>query len=434
MHLSRYCKIYLWSDDPSSLLIFSTKKASIIRIHRALIDDISSGRLSEAETASLISLGFLVKSAEEEKREMLGYIEELNAINDKLSISLVMNLDCNLACAYCFEGRRKGKHYMNKETADRLLDFIGNKGLADRRRLRLVFYGGEPLLSLELVEYISASLKMKAEEAGISYSAAVVTNGTLLTHSVVSRLKAVGIGRAAVTIDGPREVHDSLRPLKTGGGSFDLIINNLKNVSRMIDLQIGGNYIRENFRSYPLLLDFMLDNGLTPNRINDVRFDFVMQEREDMALPDFHHGCETINQPWLFEAGMFLREETLKRGYRTGRITPAACSLEYKQSLVVNYDGSLYKCTGFLGRDDCKVGDIETGISDYRISHNLDNWKNEECLACEYLPLCFGGCRYMKYVRDGNMDGVDCKKPYLDATLETVVKQDIKYGLVDAHS
>lgn len=28
-----------------------------------------------------------------------------------------------------------------------------------------------------------------------------------------------------------------------------------------------------------------------------------------------------------------------------------------------------------------------------------------------------------------NMDGVDCKKPYFDATLEALVKQDIRYGL-----
>jgi hypothetical protein len=35
----------------------------------------------------------------------------------------------------------------------------------------------------------------------------------------------------------------------------------------------------------------------------------------------------------------------------------------------------------------------------------------------------------MKLVRDGNMEGVDCKKPYFDATLEAMVKQDIRYGL-----
>jgi len=35
----------------------------------------------------------------------------------------------------------------------------------------------------------------------------------------------------------------------------------------------------------------------------------------------------------------------------------------------------------------------------------------------------------MKFVRDGNIDTVDCQKPYLDASLETLVEQDIKYGL-----
>jgi hypothetical protein len=35
------------------------------------------------------------------------------------------------------------------------------------------------------------------------------------------------------------------------------------------------------------------------------------------------------------------------------------------------------------------------------------------------------GCRYMKLVRDGNISGVDCKKPYYDACLEALVKQDL---------
>jgi hypothetical protein len=33
----------------------------------------------------------------------------------------------------------------------------------------------------------------------------------------------------------------------------------------------------------------------------------------------------------------------------------------------------------------------------------------------------------MTFVRNGNIDTVDCQKAYLDASLETLVKQDIKY-------
>lgn len=35
----------------------------------------------------------------------------------------------------------------------------------------------------------------------------------------------------------------------------------------------------------------------------------------------------------------------------------------------------------------------------------------------------------MKLLRDRRIDGVDCRKPYLDATLEAFIRQDIKYRL-----
>jgi uncharacterized protein len=70
---------------------------------------------------------------------------------------------------------------------------------------------------------------------------------------------------------------------------------------------------------------------------------------------------------------------------------------------------------------------VKSGVIDNGSMYNLDNWKIEECLSCKYLPLCFGGCRYMKYVRDGNLSGVDCKRPYYEACLEALVKQDLRY-------
>jgi uncharacterized protein len=139
--------------------------------------------------------------------------------------------------------------------------------------------------------------------------------------------------------------------------------------------------------------------------------------------------CESINEPWLFEASIFLREEILKRGFYTPKIVPSHCMIELQDDIVVNFDGTIYKCPGMIGWRGFEAGDVKTGIRDYRESHNLDVWKKEECLDCEYLPLCFGGCRYMKFLRDGRIDDVDCRKPYLDATLEACIKQDIKYRL-----
>jgi uncharacterized protein len=57
--------------------------------------------------------------------------------------------------------------------------------------------------------------------------------------------------------------------------------------------------------------------------------------------------------------------------------------------------------------------------------HGLDVWKCDECLDCPYLPLCYGGCRFLTKLRTGTMDGVDCRRTYLDATLEQILLQDM---------
>jgi len=35
----------------------------------------------------------------------------------------------------------------------------------------------------------------------------------------------------------------------------------------------------------------------------------------------------------------------------------------------------------------------------------------------------------MTFLRAGNIDGLDCQRAYLDASLETLVKQEAKYKL-----
>jgi len=429
MPISKFSKIYTHNKDIDSCLLFSTKTASIVSVHKALLEDIENDRLAEDEKKPLTELGLIVDDLAKEKTDMLHYIAGVNSGNRVFKAYVSMNLDCNLACKYCFEGQRKGRFYMTKETADCFIDLVKNHYLADKDEIILVFYGGEPLLSSELVIYIADKLKGLTERRGKIFEFSFITNGTLLTRNIVERLRPLGLKDASVTLDGPKYIHDQFRPFKGGKSSFDAIFRKVKDICEIISVGIGGNYTRGNFKEMPALLDFFLDNGLTQEKISDVRFDFVTNESEGIGPPDFHDGVASLNEPWLYEANLFLREEILRRGYRAGRVTPSLCMMEHRDAMVINYDGSIYKCPGLIGRKEFSAGDIRTGIMDYSQSHNLDNWKNEECLDCEYLPLCFGGCRYMKLVRDGNMDGVDCKKPYLDATLETLVKQDIKYGL-----
>lgn len=319
---------------------------------------------------------------------------------------------------------------MSSRTADRFVEFAAdamNRKNKGRKELHITFYGGEPLLSVELICSISIRLSAAAERTGIRYSFSLMTNGTLLTGKVVQKLMPLGLTDVYVTLDGPKDIHDCARPFKGSGSSFDSIVRNLREVCGNIAPSVGGNFTETNFKRFPELLDYMAEVGLTPEKLKSVQFFPVVDESPDFRPAGFRDGLVTFNAQWFSDASIYLREEILKRGYKTERISPASCMFESQCGLMINYDGNVFRCPGQIGREEFACGNIFSGVKD--VSPHGNSWNNNECLSCPYLPLCFGGCRYMKYVRDGNMDGVDCRKPYLDATLEAMVKQDIRYGL-----
>jgi uncharacterized protein len=427
MRLSRYLKIFPCADAPDRLLLYSTKRGASILVPKSLLASIEAGAIAPADRDSLARLGFLVPDTETEKRELREAFVEVNRFSTRFSVMAVMNVDCNLACTYCYEGGMKGKRYMTRETAGLLADVVERDHISHGKRVDICFTGGEPLMSVELVSSLSERLKLATAARGTEYSFNLVTNGTLLTSQAVEKLLPLGLKGAKVTLDGPKENHDRFRPFISGKGSFDTIVKNVKEVCDRVKIQVGGNYTRENYRDFPLLLDYLLEEGVTPERISLVMFVPVTRSGGAFPLPEFNEGCASTDEPWLIEASLFLREEILRRGFHTPRVGPARCMIESCNDLVINWDGSLFKCPAMLGWHEMAVGDLEKGKSDYTQSHNMDVWKKDECLDCAYLPLCFGGCRYLTLLRNGRIDNVDCRKGYLDETLEELVRQDLKY-------
>jgi len=430
MQLSRYLKVYPFEEKPGHFLLFSTRKASKILITKDTYNAIEEGTLSPSDEKLLLKLGMIIPDREEERRAVFGFFDQVNEVNPGLSLMVALNLDCNFSCVYCYEGEMKGNLYMSDETADLLIDFIKDHFPEKKNTLLIDFYGGEPLLSIELIEYISRAVKSFAERRGASYSFTLVTNGSLFTRKIAQELVPLGLQGVKITLDGPAEVHNRYRPFKSGAGSFDTIIRNIKETCDLVKVGIGGNFEKATYEKFPLLLDYLASEGLTPDRIGMVKFDPVMKTPdENLSLPGYRGGCMSVNEPWISDASAQLREEILKRGYATLPLMPITCMVEMTDSYVVNFDGVIYKCPGFIGQKGFEAGNLQTGVKDYTDSYKLGIWKNEECAGCEYLPLCLGGCRYMTFLRDGRIDRVDCQKPYLDASLERLIKQDIRYKL-----
>lgn len=427
MRLSRYLIQFPCRDNPDRVLLFSTRRLSKAVVPLSVLRAAEEGTLSPEGTATLTRLGFLVPDGDAERQEMLTSLTEAEARLSKASIMAVMNLDCNLACTYCYEGKQRGKNYMSRETAERLVRFCEENYLAQGRGLTIDFYGGEPLLSRDLIRYISVRLKEIADKRGTAYAFTLVTNGTLLTAAAVEELVPLGLKSARVTLDGPRDNHDRYRPFSSGKGSFDIIVRNLRDVSGLIRLGIGGNFTRDTYRDFPRLLDELAAQGVTHERISNVIFAPVSDTLGEHLMPEFSEGCCSMDEPWLVEAALFLREEILRHGYYTPKIMPTACMIEFRDNLVVHCDGTLYKCPAFIGCEGFRTGSLEDGIRDYGESHGTGVWKTDECLECAYLPLCYGGCRFLKLLQTGAMKGVECRRAWFEATLEEMIRQDLRY-------
>ena len=425
MFLSRYALIFSWLEDLGLRLVYSTRTSAKALVPAAALAGLATNSIDDESAETLSELGFLVPDLAEERREVFAMVREINRQRTAMNVSVIVNLHCNFRCRYCYEGNQKGSSFMSRETADQFVAFIKKRFQPEMTRLTLDFYGGEPLLSVGLIRYIAGGLKPFIENQGAVFEITLVTNGSLLTPKVVGRLLPLGLKRAKITIDGPPENHNFFRPYRNGKPSFGTIIKNVKQCADLVKIGINGNFTRENSRQFPALFDHLETHHLTPEKIHRLSFSPVLQVNDEFSA-GFCGGCASCNEKWLAEAAPFLRQEILNRGYRTDTISPSLCMVDVDNSYVVHYDGSLYQCVALICHEKYACGDIWSGMKDYSRQYHLDHWRqNKECLECSYLPLCFGGCRYMALQREGHMAGVDCQKDFFDNALETFVRQDV---------
>jgi len=426
MPLSRYLKFYPDRNRPGYYLLYSTLRGSSVRLSKKTLEAAQNGTVTGPEADTLARLGFLVPDLDREREQVLALVDQVDQQSRVFRGIVVLNLECNLDCGYCYEGGFRGEVRMSEDTAGMLVDWLIREQISQGFDVSLSFYGGEPLLTPGLIRRISEPLRAAAREHQVRYNFNLVTNGTLLNRALAEELLPLGLNGAKFTLDGPAEVHDAQRPYASGAGSFDTIVENLDAVCDLIPIQLGGNFTEDNYREFPRLLDRLVEYGITGERLMQVLFTPVTPQA---GCTEYSAGCSSSSAPWLVEAQIFLREAILSRGFPTTKPKVSACVVELKRNFVVNWDGSLYKCPTFMAYPELSIGHLSAGIADYRASHCIRNWQNERCLDCAYLPICFGGCRFLTLLQDKPLGEVECHFEFLEATLETFLLQNQSYPI-----
>lgn len=428
MYLSHYARIFPWPEDQKLCLVHSTRTGASALVPLEIFDSINSGTLDSESAATLSELGLVVEDLQMEKAETMNLPNELNRLRTAMKVSVIVNMDCNFRCRYCYEGNRKEKRHMSEATAQKLVEYVKERFAPSMTCLTLDFYGGEPLLSVATIKKIAAPLKAFIEQQGAKFEITLVTNGSLLTGKNVEALRGVGLTRAKVTLDGPPEVHNFFRPFKNGRPTFDRIVQNISQCADLVDIAINGNFTRDNYRRFPEIFPHLARHSLGAKNIAHLNFAPVLHVSGPHAT-GFCGGCASSSEQWLAEAACYLGGEIVRHGFppSTGAFSPSLCMVDVDNSFVVHFDGSIYQCVALVGNVEFSCGDIFTGMTDYRKKYHIGHWRQkEECRECVYLPLCFGGCRFMAYQRDGHMGQVDCMSNFYDAALESLVRQNNK--------
>ncbi|HLL99448.1 MAG TPA: radical SAM protein, partial [Pyrinomonadaceae bacterium] len=145
------------------------------------------------------------------------------------SLSLAVAQKCNLGCTYCYaqEGNFGAKNKdMSAEVALASVNLLFSEA-APGETVNLAFLGGEPLTNRKLVRECTGQAAALAAAKNVSVNFSITTNGTLLTPEDGEFFERHKFA-LTVSLDGIGEVHNRLRAFKSGSGSYERILENVR--------------------------------------------------------------------------------------------------------------------------------------------------------------------------------------------------------------
>jgi radical SAM domain protein len=354
--------------------------------------------------STLLNLNFIV---DDDFDELEYYKLEWNRslyASGILRHTIILNLACNCDCPYCFEN--KNGQYMTMSTAQTYLEWLEPQ-VKDIKYFYMTWFGGEPLLSKKMIEFITDGILKLAEKYHFEYSACIVTNGVLADEKFVSNCEHLHIANLQITIDGEREIHNRYRFLKMDHGkTFDTILSNFTNFCTNIHSDTASilriNLTDENYTSIPKLLD-EVPEAVKNNCV--LLFRWVYSHNEGRSPGVEFSTNKKGSTPYENLAPLY--KLAASKGFTTNSFDEGLscnfCECDFDHALQVNYNGDLFMCTHSMDKSEI-IGNIYDGfgtqrnLSRYARFINVNPFNDQECFNCKILPLCKGGCRKARYL------------------------------------
>jgi len=313
---------------------------------------------------------------------------------------------CNLACVHCRASSERGPYpgELSTEECLRIMDDI-----ASISKPIIILTGGEPLLRPDIFD-----LARYGSNKG--FRMVMATNGTLITEETIQAMKASGIQRISISLDGPNpETHDAFRKVK---GAFEGSLRGIDLAKRGgLEFQINTTITQANLHLIAEILQMTVDLGAVAHHIFLLVPTGRGKELQDQEISALDYE-KTLH--WFYEQRdhvplqlkatcaphyyRILRQRAKKEGKK---ITPKEYGLDAMTRgclggisfCFISHVGQVQPC-GYLEVDcgnlrEKSFKEIWETSQVFQNLRNMDGYQGK-CGRCEFRKVC-GGCRARAY-------------------------------------
>lgn len=404
--MSRFTNIIEKGED---YVLHNTISGSLMRVydgeHKKIIDNLKEKEMFDLDEEKEISDPEFIDVLKDNNMIVIYAEDEMATLNQlfydyendgSMEITLIVTRLCNFKCPYCYE--ESENKIMSQNVYDHVIDYVINKiennGI---NRVHISFFGGEPTLEAKnIIQFMTKLNKRNNElERPAIINGGITTNGYLLTKEVVDEFLKCNIRFYQITIDGFPETHNNSRILADGSGTWDRIIENVKYFKTLKDdfiITIRGNVTPEMYKNIDKWLDYINENFGNDNRF-DVHFETAkdLGVMKDSSIDLCNNESEIIDSiiNKVIEKNMNLDFSHMDLS-RFSMI----CYAAKKNSMVVDWDGTIKRCTSTLLDHplNCCGNITDTiNVNDYKLSAAWTACNMiDRCYECEVLPICYG--------------------------------------------
>jgi uncharacterized protein len=319
--------------------------------------------------------------------------------NHTLTAWLHVTNACNLSCQYCYI--RKSNESMAQDTAIESVNAVFRSASKHNfKRVRLKYAGGEASLHMLRVMAVHDYAVQMAQQHDLLFSAALLTNGVVLTQHAVENLKQRNIS-VSISLDGIGADHDSQRSFRSGHGSFKYINTT---IHRLLDNGIAPHIMvtvsQRSLGGLNDLLNYILDLGLS--------FSLSYYRDHENALD--HQSLQFGEQQMIdaMRSAFKSIEQKLPRRSLLGSLIDKANMTSSHQHtcgvgnnyLVIDQGGKVAKCQAHIQHTVSTVtadDPLQVVRADRHGIQNLPVDEKEGCRTCDWRYWCGGGCPLLTY-------------------------------------